>query len=96
MLLAERTAPALCSNGKCGTSTAAKALSEPGGTFVDAALSFYESFEGFGMELVFLRVPQHARPLRPRPFVDLGRIGRAADNCGKRVLMVKAVQVLKS
>jgi hypothetical protein len=41
-----------------GTSTAAKALRKPGGTFLDAALSFYESFEGFGMELVFHRVPQ--------------------------------------
>ena len=57
---------------------------KPFRAFVDPALALDEITQRFIQVLVFCGVPQHPRPLAPRPTIDLVWIGRAKDQSGKR------------
>src|SRR5271166_4264 len=79
---------ALCSNGKCGSSTAPKATGKPRRTAVDASFALDELIEWLGGGFVLQRIPQNAGPFRPRSFVDLGSVGGAEDQGGERLVVV--------
>jgi hypothetical protein len=59
---------------------APRASSKPSSTFVDPALPANEVIQGLRIRLVRRRVPHHPRPLAPRPFVRLRRVGGAPDD----------------
>jgi hypothetical protein len=64
-------------------STPPKRPGEPCCALVDAALSAYELIERHGIGLVRRGVPHDAGPLASGPFVSLGRVSGAPDDCGE-------------
>jgi hypothetical protein len=79
---------ALCTSNQLATapSTSPETTSKSRRTIVDAAFALDELIERFGIGFVFQRVPHGAGPLGSGPFVHLGRIGRAADHAGERLV----------
>src|SRR5438093_12823354 len=76
-------------------STASPETGKPRGTFVDATLPPDERGKRFTMRFVFGTVTEHARPLGPRSLVNFCWIGGAADNCGKRLIVVGRPDMLQ-
>jgi hypothetical protein len=77
-----------------GTSlpTSPQAPRKPGSAGVDAPLSPNELLQWLRIRLVRRRVPHHLRPLAPRPFVGLGRVGGAPNDGGEGVLLQSALR----
>jgi hypothetical protein len=65
-----------------------EASGKPLSAFVDPALSLNEDGKRFDVGLVLHRVSQYARPLGSRSLVDLCQIGRAANDRGKRLVVI--------
>jgi hypothetical protein len=61
----------------------AQATGIPRRTFVDPALALDEDPQRLIQALEFGRVPQHPRPLAPRPLIDLATISRAKNHSSK-------------
>jgi hypothetical protein len=74
--------------------TSPQAPRGPSGACVDAALPLNELIQGLGIRFVDGRVPQHARPLAPGPFVGFGRVGGAPNDGAEWILPMGHLQPL--
>jgi hypothetical protein len=79
---------------RCRTSP--KPPREPGCAGVDAAVPSHEVVQRLGIRLVHARVPHHAAPFAPCPFVGLGRVSRAPNDRSDRVFRIRHFQLLQA
>src|SRR5436309_6604824 len=76
-------------------STASPETGKPRRTLVDATLALNEGGKRFRTRLVLRCIPQRARPLGACSLVNFCWIGGAADNCGKRLVVIGRPDILQ-